>query len=827
MSEASGRLEPDALEVAGFVHALFRYADEGSFVSFRAFLQREVGPPPYIHGSEINGAGLDGIIEDAVVGARFAANYREPLVFAPPIATFRSEHKAAEADLINGLCISVELDEGNTTKTRQFLEHLLGPATCVVASGGEWVDPETGEVFAKLHLHWRLSEPTRTPGEHAELKHARRLACALVKADPTATTSVHPLRWPGSWHLKGAQKLTRSITINEAAELHLAEGVEALEAAAEAAGLNDQAAAPQPNGQPQAPVALVRSALAAMANADEHWDQWIKIGLATFAATAGSADGLEAWAAWSMKSAKYVAGACDERWDHFRKSPPSKIGFGTIAFWAKVAGWERPALEPQASIGQRQLFFDPWAELEPPTFPIDALPPVLRAFAEDRSTVIGADPAGIAWAAISAASAALDGSIRLRMKLHDLWSVPPAIWVALIGRPSTKKTPSIDAAWEPLKRAQKVYLDEWRRSLDLWKVTPKKERSEHEPTPKKRFVSNDGTMEALQEILGRQNRGVGVLRDELSGWLGQLEKYAGAKAASADRAFFLQAFEGGSGTVDRISRGLIAIDNLLVTICGGIQPERLKQFSDLTDDGLWQRFVPMIIGPAAMGADEQSHSSAVSNYENSINHMLAIKGPITAQLCNSAHEIRAEVQRKVFELEQRDVLGARFASFCGKLVGLWGRLCLVLNYLDPPDGDTHFIIPQRTAKRATELLFQSVIPSAARVYAATGGAGADSEATRSVAGYILVKEKNRVLASDLARSVRACRGQPLEIVQKVVSPLVAGGWLIPEKDWNPFAWKVDQAVHGYFEARRKTEDIRRAAIRNIITGNANCGEEDE
>ena len=410
------------------------------------------------------------------------------------------------------------------------------------------------------------------------------------------------------------------------------------------------------------------------------------------------------------------------------------------------------------------------------------------------------------------------------MKLHDLWSVPPAIWLALIGRPSTKKTPSIDAAWAPLKRAQKPYLDDWRQSVAQWTATPKKDRSEDEPKPKLRFVSNDGTMEAIQDILGRQNRGIGVLRDELSGWLGQLEKYAGAKGSSSDRAFFLQAFEGGSDVIDRVVRGLIAVDNLLVTMCGGIQPDRLKQFSDLTDDGLWQRFVPMIMGPATMGTDEPSHSSAVSDYENAIKRILAIKGPITATLCNSAHEIRAEVQRKVFDLEESNVLGARFASFCGKLVGLWGRLCLVLNYLDPDNPG--YIIPRRTAERATTLLFRSVIPSAARVYAATGGAGADSEATRSVAGYILTKEKDRVLASDLARSVRACRGQPLEIVQKVMSPLVAGGWLIPEKDWNPFAWKVDPGVHGYFEARRKTEDIRRAAIRNVLTGNID-GEEDE
>ena len=38
------------------------------------------------------------------------------------------------------------------------------------------------------------------------------------------------------------------------------------------------------------------------------------------------------------------------------------------------------------------------------------------------------------------------------------------------------------------------------------------------------------------------------------------------------------------------------------------------------------------------------------------------------------------IEQRVFDLEQSDVLGARFASFCGKLVGTWGRLCLVLNY---------------------------------------------------------------------------------------------------------------------------------------------------
>jgi hypothetical protein len=811
--------EPDRTTIAAFVHALFSYADEGSFISLRGFDQfRDGAAPPYIRGVQINGHGLDPVVDAAVVGARVSANAANPMVFAPPIATFRTSQRAAEADLINGICISVEVDAGDTRKARERLEGLIGPATVVVASGGEWADTDTGEIFPKLHLHWRLSEPTRDDVGHAQLKHCRRLACALVNADPSAKTSVHPLRWPGSWHLKAAPKLATIVALNESAEVHLSEAMDALEAAAEADGLKETIGLEQATSRdPQAPLELVVSALDALPNDDVHWDEWVRVGMMVYRATGASNEGLKAWITWSRKSQKYVAGACDARWVHFTGSPPTRIGAGTLFMLAAAAGWERPRPQPrtQQNAASGSIFFDPWAELEPPPFPIDALPPVLRTFSEDRARVIGADPCAIAWASISAASAALDGSIRLRMKKHDHWSVPPAIWVALIGQPSTKKSPIIDAAWEPLQRAQKLDLDQWRQEVAIWKATPKKERDQDGPAPKRRLVSHDGTMEALQDILGRQNRGIGVLRDELSGWLGSLEKYSGSKASGADRAFFLQAFNGGPNVVDRVARGTIPIDNLLVTICGGIQPERLRQFSDLTDDGLWQRFIVAIVAPACRGLDENP-TSAVTDYANMINHLLAVPGGTQAVLSDGAHEIREDVERKVFDLEQNGALGARFASFCGKLVGMWGRLCLVLSYLDP--SDVQFVVSRETALRASTLLFKSVVPSAARVYAATGGAGADVEATKAVGGYILTKQKQRILASDLAHNVRACRGQPLDHVQRVVSPLVAGGWLTPEKEWNTFAWQVAPDVHQQFAARAQSEAARRATIRDIITG---------
>jgi hypothetical protein len=368
--------EPDAAAISAFAHALLAYADDGGFVSIRAFDQfNDNVPPPYDVGVRVNGVGLDPIIAAAVAGARYAANATDALVFAPPIATFKAARGAAEADLVNCVCISVEVDAGNTQKKRERLEGLLGPATVVVASGGEWIDSDTGEVFPKQHWHWRLSEPTRTPEEHAALKHARRLACALVGADPSAKSSVHPMRWPGSWHLKATPKLATIIGLNNAAEVYLPAALEALETAAEAAGLREAGTRDaKPSGSPQAPLWLVQSALEALPNNDEHWDYWIKIGLLTYAAAGGSEEGLAVWNGWSHKSSKFVAGTCEERWDHFHKSPPTRGGAGTLFFLAKATGWQRPGTNPGAgkarsrgtAFGKLTVFSMPDLDTAPP-----------------------------------------------------------------------------------------------------------------------------------------------------------------------------------------------------------------------------------------------------------------------------------------------------------------------------------------------------------------------------------------------------------------------------------------------------------------------------
>ena len=53
------------------------------------------------------------------------------------------------------------------------------------------LDPKTGEEEDKLHLHWRLVQPTRTKIEHDFLRECNGLTCRLAGGDPTAISLVH------------------------------------------------------------------------------------------------------------------------------------------------------------------------------------------------------------------------------------------------------------------------------------------------------------------------------------------------------------------------------------------------------------------------------------------------------------------------------------------------------------------------------------------------------------------------------------------------------------------------------------------------------------
>lgn len=208
---ANSVLAVDEQQIYTFIDAIFLHADPDANVSLRSFA--DVGnATPIITSVPINN--WEELKATASKMAYEAANDVVPRVFCILPATFSSATKANEAHLANGLVLSVECDQWPKLAL-QKLTYLFGKPTLVVKSGGEWVNPETGELEDKLHLYWRLNEPTRTPEEHRQLKELRSLAAEYVGGDASNKPIVHPIRCPGSWHRKGEPRMAQIISQTE------------------------------------------------------------------------------------------------------------------------------------------------------------------------------------------------------------------------------------------------------------------------------------------------------------------------------------------------------------------------------------------------------------------------------------------------------------------------------------------------------------------------------------------------------------------------------------------------------------------------------------
>jgi putative DNA primase/helicase len=334
-SAPNGDLAPDIDQVERFVDLVFRHADKRHYVSMCAFPHDRSEKAVFKRGIRLDAPQLVGELRTLI--SRAANNYI-PAVFCPPIATFDSMFSAKTENLVECFVLHVECDERPNDAMRQLTE-VLGTPTVTVASGGEWTNPETGEVEDKKHGHWRLTVPTRTAEEHAALREARALAAKLVGADTSGVALVHPMRWPGSWHTKNKDKprLTRIVQSDGDVEVDLDAALAGLREVAGVSGASQEpTSADQQLAREPDKCAYAISRLADW-RADDR-SAWIDVGHA-IKASFDDERGFQLFNEFSRRcKEKYDEADMRTRWDGFQ---PNSIGAGSIYAWADkdAPGW--------------------------------------------------------------------------------------------------------------------------------------------------------------------------------------------------------------------------------------------------------------------------------------------------------------------------------------------------------------------------------------------------------------------------------------------------------------------------------------------------------
>ena len=227
-------------------------------------------------------------------------------------------------------------------------------------------------------------------------------------------------------------------------------------------------------------------------------------------------------------------------------------------------------------------------------FPVEALPEPIRGFVASGTKAIGCDSSFLALPLLVALASAIGNTRRLELKRG--WSVPPILWGAIVGESGTAKTPAFKLVMKPIEeRQQRAFkrhaeamthheaeLTRWEKEMTTWKRSKNataEPPAKPEPPPAKRFSVADTTVEALAPILSANPRGLLLARDELSGWFGSFDRYAGKGKSNADAANWLSMFTAGSITVDRKTGTprTIHVPHAAVCIAGGIQPGILKR----------------------------------------------------------------------------------------------------------------------------------------------------------------------------------------------------------------------------------------------------------
>ncbi len=256
-------------------------------------------------------------------------------------------------------------------------------------------------------------------------------------------------------------------------------------------------------------------------------------------------------------------------------------------------------------------------------FALELLPVALRPWIADIAERMQCPSDYPAVAAMVGLAAVVGRQLGIRPKAYDDWTVVPNLWGCVVGRPALLKTPALQ---EPLRMigalearareehedvqkacaAQKLIheaMDKDTRSR-LGKAVKSQDNAlaqalaaEIVETPqapaRRRYLTQDATIEKLGELLRDNPRGVLIYRDELVGFLRSMDQ----EGREGSRAFFLEAWNGsGSYTFDRIGRGTVELEAACVSIIGAIQPGPLRDYmlgaivGGAGDDGMVQRF---------------------------------------------------------------------------------------------------------------------------------------------------------------------------------------------------------------------------------------------
>jgi len=226
-------------------------------------------------------------------------------------------------------------------------------------------------------------------------------------------------------------------------------------------------------------------------------------------------------------------------------------------------------------------------------FPIDIFPKDIQTYLLECNIKLDSSIEYMGCSLLWLISVCIGNSIEMEVKKG--WIENLSLWISVVGKAGLGKTPSISNVIFPLIKINakeiKTFIKE-NEKYEYYNNLSKKEKDEHSEVLKPiktQFIANDITLEALVDLHQESDNAVGVFKDELAGWLKDMNRYR----EGSDLEFWLSTWSGKSVNLNRLTRKGSFVEKPFIPVLGGIQPNIFNTFytEENKDNGFMDRML--------------------------------------------------------------------------------------------------------------------------------------------------------------------------------------------------------------------------------------------
>ena len=232
-------------------------------------------------------------------------------------------------------------------------------------------------------------------------------------------------------------------------------------------------------------------------------------------------------------------------------------------------------------------------KIEDLVFPIDIFPTDIQNYLIECNAKLDSSIEYMGVSMLWLISVCVGNSIDVEVKKG--WNENLSVWVSVVGKAGLGKTPSISNVVFPLTKINAKEIKQYIKESEKYEYyinLSKKEKEEHSEVfkpVKTQFIANDITLEALVDLHQESDNSVGVFKDELAGWLKDMNKYR----EGSDLEFWLSTWSGKSVNLNRLTRKGSFVEKPFIPVLGGIQPSIFNTFytDENKDNGFMDRML--------------------------------------------------------------------------------------------------------------------------------------------------------------------------------------------------------------------------------------------